>query len=64
MKTAELARAIIARMARIERKNVGREASHDYEQLFDAVLAEIRDACPTLDYDRLLSPETPDALAQ
>ena len=62
MKTAELARAIIARMARIERKNVDREASPDYEQLFDAVLAEIRDACPTLDYDRLLSPETPNAL--
>jgi hypothetical protein len=58
----ELASALIERLALIERKNADRIPSVDYGQLLHAVLAEVREACPSLEYERLLTPETHSAL--
>jgi hypothetical protein len=58
----ELACALIERVGKLERKNADRIPSVDYGQLLHVVLAEVREACPALNYDRLLSPETRNAL--
>ena len=53
----ELARRIIARMAAIEAEAAYRGEPTAIADLWSAVLAEVREACPGLDYDIILVPE-------
>ena len=60
-----LAQKIITHMAAIEAEAaLNGEAHAAAGELWSAVLAEVREACPSLDYDLILAPEKPHALAR
>ena len=61
----KLARRLVERMRQINEIDEEGLIGVGYGLLWEAILDEIRDSCPSLNYDRLLKPKgARDALAQ